>query len=238
MRIRTGVALAMLMLAGRSAGAEQHLAAGKPLPADAKRTDVVVLVHGLGRTELSMLPLEWTLEAAGYRVLNWGYSSICCHVRELARELAADVREVLQDPEVSRIHFVGHSLGNIIIRAMVDEARPEKIGRIVMLAPPNRGSEVADLVEPALGWLLKPLSDLTTNPTSTAQTVMLPPAIDVGVIAGEHDGKVRIPETYLPGQDAHVVVPSAHTFIMLREDVQRFVLDFLEHGQFQTETTN
>ena len=60
----------------------------------------------------------------------------------------------------------------------------------------------------------------------------MPPSVEVGVIAGEHDGKVSVAESHLPGERDHAVVPSAHTFIMVREDVQRLVATFLEDGTF------
>jgi pimeloyl-ACP methyl ester carboxylesterase len=202
---------------------------------DERVGEVIVLVHGLGRTRLSMLPLEWSMERAGYEVLNWGYSSTCCSVDEIARQLVDDLDEELRErPELAgaRFHFVGHSLGNIVVRSMLAAGPPVSVGRVVMLAPPNRGSLVADRYERYLAWLLRPLPELTTRDGSTARALPLPPAVEVGVIAGRYDGKVSVADSHLSGQADHVVVPSAHTFIMAREDVRRLVLSFLRTGSF------
>ena len=193
--------------------------------------ELVVLVHGLGRTELSMLPFSWALKRNGYEVLNWGYSSTCCSVDELGAKLAADL-EVLADSDPAKIHYIGHSLGNILIRSALDKAPPEQSGRIVMLAPPNDGAAVADRYVGWAGWLLEPLADLTTGEESTTSKL---PAIqdrEVGVIAGQFDGKVSVEETHHDGEKAHEVVPAAHTFIMNRPDVHRLIVAFLESGEF------
>jgi pimeloyl-ACP methyl ester carboxylesterase len=199
--------------------------------------ELVVLVHGLARTPISMLPLEWALEDAGYTVINWGYSSVCCAVSDLARELARDLAAEVK-PGTPAIHFVGHSLGGIIVRSMIASSPPPNLGRIVMLAPPNRGSAAADRFEPALGWLLKPLGDITTDePDNPVFSLGLPPSVEVGVIAGAHDGKVSVAESHLEGETDHVVVPSAHTFIMARDDVRQLVTRFLRTGDFEPPAT-
>lgn len=206
------------------------VAPGRPAgPADAgsgleEPRELVVLVHGMGRTRLSMVPLEMVLERAGYEVMNWGYSSFCCSVAEL-----------LGHPERrgSRVHFVGHSLGNIIIRwVLAHESADAFGGRVVMLAPPNRGSAAADRLSGALGWLLKPLPELTPDSIRSVESLTLPPETTVGVVAGRYDWKVSVPNTRVRGMESHVVVPAMHTFIMLRPDVHRLVLGFLSTGEF------
>ncbi|HEX2188484.1 MAG TPA: alpha/beta fold hydrolase [Longimicrobiaceae bacterium] len=192
--------------------------------------ELVVLVHGLGRTRLSMLPLEWALEREGYRVLNWGYSSYSHTVPELGRRLADELEARGERPE--RVHFVGHSLGSIVVRWVLANRPPEAVGRVVMLAPPNQGSHAADRWAPWLGWLLRPLPELRTAAGSTARALPAAAGVPVGVIAGRYDGKVRVEETRLPGAAAHVVVPSAHTFIMARSDVRRLTVGFLREGRF------
>jgi pimeloyl-ACP methyl ester carboxylesterase len=194
--------------------------------------EVVVLVHGLGRTRISMMALEWVLEREGYEVLNWGYSSTCCTIDELADELAEDLRRA-DVASRERVHFVGHSLGNIIVRSLLADGLAIPTGRVVMLAPPNQGAERANRFAPAIGWLLRPLPEITTTGRSVPRLLQLPPGVEVGVIAGRHDGKVRVSESHLPGESDHVTVPSAHTFIMLRSDVHRLVLDFLREGRFR-----
>lgn len=196
-------------------------------PAEAR--ELVVLVHGLGRTPLSMLPLEWALEREGYEVLNWGYSSYRHSIPELGRRLADDL-EARGGPPPGRLHFVGHSLGNIIVRWVLAHDRPDSVGRVVMLAPPNRGARVADRWAPWLGWLLVPLPELVTGEGGAALTIPPPEGVEVGVIAGRYDGKVTVEETRLAGAAGHLTVPAAHTFIMARGDVRRLVAGFLREG--------
>ncbi len=192
---------------------------------------VVVVVHGMGRTGFSMRSLEHTLRDEGYEVVNWSYSSYCCSADELGDELRADL-ELIADGDPERIHFVGHSLGNIIVQVALDGAPPESGGRFVMLAPPNHGSASADRYVDWLGWLLTPMEDLTTDDDSTVHHLEAPTHWDIGVIAGEYDGKVSIPESRHPAQDDHTVVPSRHTFIMTRDDVHQLTEAFLESGEF------
>lgn len=200
-------------------------------PAPEKNGELVVLVHGLGRTRLSMAPLAWALEREGYQVMNWGYSSYTRTIPQLGRQLADDL-EARGGARPERVHFVGHSLGNIIVRWVLANDPPPEVGRVVMLAPPNQGSHAADRYAPWLGWLLKPLPELRTGADGIAGEIPLPRGVEVGVIAGRYDGKVTVGETRLAGAAASVVVPAAHTFIMNRRDVRRLIDAFLEQGRF------
>jgi len=206
-------------------------AAEPPLPPDPAPRDLVVLVHGMGRTPLSMRPLARVLEQQGYDVLNWDYSSTGPTVAELGAQLAAAVRERPRGPG-ARVHFVTHSLGGIVVRAALARDPPPDVGRVVMLAPPNQGARAADVAQPWVGWWLKPLAELGTGDGSTARTLPVPPGVEIGVIAGALDGKVSVEETHLAGETDHVVVPGTHSFLMLRSDVQALVLAFLATGHF------
>jgi triacylglycerol lipase len=233
-RMLTMVLLPFLLAASPAMGEQPVSGARDVEPAP---RELVVLVHGMGRSPLSMLPLSWTLKRAGYDVMNWGYSSICCGIAELGSQLQQDLREELEDREArpARVHFVGHSLGNIIIRwVLAHEPMSETTGRVVMLAPPNQGSRVADQLSASLGWLLKPLPELRSEPMRTSGALLLPEPLFVGVIAGRYDGKVSVDETRIAGMDAHVVVAGAHSFLMFRSDVRRLMVDFLREGSFLT----
>jgi pimeloyl-ACP methyl ester carboxylesterase len=200
-----------------------------PAPAPPLR-DLVVLVHGMGRSSMSMWPLARRLEREGYEVLNWDYSSTGPTVAELGRQLAAVVGERPR-PAGARVHFVTHSLGGIVVRAALAEAPPD-VGRVVMLAPPNQGARAADAAQPWVGWWLKPLAELGTAEGSAARSLPVPVGVEIGVIAGALDGKVTVEETHLAGETDHVVVPGMHSFLMLRGDVQLLVLTFLRTGRF------
>ena len=169
----------------------------------------------MGRTPLSMAPMALALlRRSGYRVLNVGYSSQGPSVAEIGAGLAAEIDAELERAPAPRVHIVGHSLGTVAARWVLAHDPPPVPGRVVMLAPPNRGSQAADRLAGAVGWLLPPIRELRTTDTPAADLV-LPDGVEVAVIAGDRDGKVSVAETCLAGAH-HAVVRSRHTFIMMR----------------------
>ncbi len=201
-----------------------------PREAGAPPADLVVLVHGMGRSWLSMVPLARALEREGFRTECWDYASTRHDVPALCAQIAARVA-ALDLPTGTRVHFVGHSLGNLLIRGALGERPPAGTGRVVMLAPPNRGAAAAETWAPWLGWLWKPLPQL--GPGEGGVACALPvPRLEIGIIAGGVDGKVDVEETHLDGETDHVVVDAGHSFLMLRRDVQELTARFLRDGRF------
>jgi hypothetical protein len=201
---------------------------GQPRPGD--RRELVLLVHGMGRTPISMFLLGRRLGRAGYRVASFGYLSTTGTVADLGAALARRVHALAG--EAPCVHFVGHSLGNIIVRWMLAHERPARAGRVVMLAPPNQGAAVADRWSRWVGWAMPAIHELRTHPQTPARTLPLPGDVEVGIIAGLRDAKVRVHETHLDGARDHAVVPSHHTFIMNRADVHQLICGFLRDGRF------
>ena len=197
-------------------------------PPDRPR-ELVVLVHGMGRTSLSMAPMEVALRRAGYRTLNVGYSSTGPSVAEIGADVAEAVRREVADEPARRVHFVGHSLGTVVIRWVLAHRRPAHVGRAVLLAPPNRGARSADRMAPWVGWSLRPIWELQTD-GGTAVDLGTPDDVEIAVVAGDRDGKVAVAETCLDGA-AHAVVPSGHTFIMVRPRVVGLVRSYLAGGE-------
>ena len=215
------------------------LVTSTPLPAEPRAPaseasrEIVVVVHGLVRTRYSMNPTARALEAAGFTVAKYGYPSLSAPVAELAPDLGRFLAEIDARPDVRKVHLVGHSLGNILIRWVVVHDRPAKLGRVVMLAPPNQGSHVADRFAPWLSWLAETLPDLTTAETSAARSIATPPNVEIGVIAGSRDHDVSIDESHLEGETDHVVVSSGHSFIMWHREVHDLTISFLRTGRFR-----
>lgn len=216
--------------------------AARPEAPAAPRT--VVLLHGLGRTHRSMAPMARALQDAGWRVVNLGYPSRQGTVAELADTVAAELDRCCVD---ARVHFVTHSLGGILVRAYSHRHGADRIGRVVMLSPPNQGSELVDrLPEELLRRVMGPAS-LELGTDSGSVPVSLPPVdFELGIITGdaslnplfswwlpgEDDGKVTVSSARVEGADAFLVVPYTHAFIMRRDDVIRQVDSFLRTGSF------
>jgi triacylglycerol lipase len=231
-RVRSAVLVALASLGLATGGGAQASAAPAAGAALDPARPLVVVVHGMGRTSRSMRPVVRALEAEGYDVLNFGYSSYCCSIAELGAQLRAAV-DARVTPQHTVVHFVGHSLGNILVRWVLTREEPvPRAGRVVMLAPPNGGSRSADRWAPVVGWLLEPIDELRTDSTSTVRRLPRVRGVDIGVISGVRDGKVRVDETHLAEETEHVVVPGYHSFLMRRDDVLVLTRAFLREGKF------
>ena len=233
---------AFAALVGGSVDAERSRPASEP-------REVVVLLHGLGRSAGSMKKLGERLEQGGYRVALIDYPS----TKATMEELVAHLEEALAGccAEAPRLHFVTYSLGGILVRAYLAERSLENLGRVVMLAPPNRGSEWVDRLgeTPAFQKFYGPVgSDLGTDRESLPNRLG-PPEFEFGVIAGttainplgwllipgESDGTVSVENTKLPGMRDFLALPHSHTFIMNSPEAASATLRFLQTGRFREE---
>ena len=210
--------------------------------------DYVILLHGMGRTSASMKGLEWYLSRRGYRVVNVNYRSARVSIEFLAdRQLYRVLQDRIANPAV-KVHFVTHSLGGIILRQYLSNHSIQNLGRVVMLAPPNQGSELADFLKSnGLGrWILgKSGQQLGTAATDTPRRLG-PVRFELGVIAGDRswnplfswiipgpdDGKVSVEATKVEGMKAFLVVHSTHTWLMWRRKTLRQIEHFLAHARF------
>jgi triacylglycerol lipase len=239
-------AVAALVVAGLAAAGfgprrTVPLAAQRVVEPDAR---TVVLLHGLGRTSRSMAVLARALEDDGFRVVNLGYPSRSYPLSELADTVAAELERCCAG---QRLDFVTHSMGGILVRIYGATYGPDRIGRVVMLSPPNGGSEVVDrLPDDLLRWTLGPASVQLGTGDDAAVRHLPPVDFELGVITGkatlnplfswwlpgDDDGKVSVRSARVEGVDDFLVVPYSHAFIMRRSDVVDQVRAFLEDGRF------
>jgi triacylglycerol lipase len=192
--------------------------------------------------------LEGRLADAGYRVHNLAYTRRA----ESIEAIVAEVHRLFIDccvHDTGEVHFVTHSLGGLVLRAYLAKHRPLNLGRAVMLAPPNGGSEIVDRFR---GWglfrsVLGPIAPQLGTGSDDLPARLPVPDCEFGVIAGNHwinpvgpivlpsphDGTVSVDRTHLSGMKDHLIVPYTHTFIMNSKLVARQVIYFLGNGKFE-----
>lgn len=209
--------------------------------------ETVILLHGLGRTRWSFWRMEHALRQDGYHVVNVTYPSRKKSVEELARDYLAPL--VAAQGKAARLHFVTHSMGGILLRCHLRDHPVPNLGRVVMLAPPNAGSELADVLKPT--WLYRKVNgpagqQLGTDGLPRALGPWPAGAGELGIIAGDislnplfsaalpgpNDGKVTVASARLEGLSDFVTVPHSHTWLVWRQPVIAQVRAFLRDGKF------
>jgi len=203
-----------------------------------------------------MLRMEAELSRAGYETHNLGYPSMEHSIDELVEKLKIEIEsccagEQIENSVASRVHFVTHSLGGILVRAYLSDHDLDNLGRVVMLAPPNQGSEIVDVLRKRSFFQIgigPSGTELGTDDESVPRTLD-PVDFELGVITGDatnnplfswwipgpDDGKVSVESARVDGMSDFIVLPYAHTFIMNAMEVIDQTKHFLEHGCFASE---
>ena len=210
--------------------------------------ETVILLHGLCRTSRSMDKMERALAEAGYQVRNVNYPSRTASVQTLADDAVGKAVADCRRDGTTRIDFVAHSMGGILVRSYLARHPVPELGRVVMLAPPNRGSEVVDKLgwTFAFKWLNGPAGGELGTDIHSVPNQLGPVHYPVGVIAGDRsinwinsllvpgrdDGKVSIERTRLAGMRDHLVIHASHPFIMKNPEAIRQTIQFLRNGAF------
>ena len=208
----------------------------------------VVLLHGICRTERSMNRLEKELRAEGFIVVNIGYESRTASIGNLGERAIGGALEDTRLSDCAKIHFVTHSMGGLLVRSYFKQHEFDRLGRVVMLAPPNQGSELVDRM--GGWWLFRSIhgpagAEMGTAPDSTPNTLG-PVGFECGVIAGDRsinwanslmiqgrdDGKVSCARTEVQGMSDHIVIHSTHPFIMRNRTAISQTVHFLRNGSF------
>lgn len=192
----------------------------------------VSLVHGFLANKYMFGTLARRLRRRGFRTRAWGYWNIACSLLVHAERFAAELAKLDADPGIDRMHLIGHSMGCIIGRAALDRYRPAKLGRFVMLAPPNRGSFVATAAAGTFGRFLRPVAELSTDADSLVNLLPTPQGVDIGVIAARYDALVTEESTRPHVPHAHTILPTWHTGLLYRRETADLAATFLTTGSF------
>ncbi len=218
-----------------------------PTPLAEAGAECVVLLHGLARTARAMNAMKDALQDDGYLVANVSYPSREYPIEELA-PLAIEEGLEQCGEDAAKVHFVTHSLGGILVRYYYAENAIDRVGRVVMLAPPNQGSKVADSLGgmPGFDWLNGPAGSQLGKGEGSIPLSLGAPEFEFAVIAGNRsidplssaildnpdDGKVSVEDTKLEGMSDFRLVEVSHAYIMQNEEVIGLVKRFLRTGTF------
>lgn len=210
----------------------------------------VLLLHGLGRTAGSMRTLAAAARRAGYSVCSPAYPARRRSLPAITAYLAPKVAAFAAECD-GPLHIVTHSLGGLVARSLILAHRPARLGRVVMLAPPNAGSEIADLLyRVRLNRLfLGPVgAHVRTMRLAEDEALLGPVDFELGIIAGSrpldpvfprlivprpNDGKVAVAATHVEGMADHIVLPVSHTLMVYDRRVVVQAMAFLGTGSFQ-----
>lgn len=192
----------------------------------------VILLHGLFATRRSMRKLARRIAKAGYAVLNWGYPTLWRSTESHVQRLLPELYRLQADERVRTIHFVTHSMGGILVRSALHELEIPKVQRLVMLAPPNRGSHLTRVSLGPFAWCCPAIADLSESPDSLPNRLKISSQIEIGIIAAAYDLVVPVLNTQLPNQRDHCIVPTSHFSLPQQESTVRHVLSFLQTGMF------
>ena len=213
------------------------------------KNECVIVLHGMGRTKYAMRKVEKELSSAGYSVWNQSYPSTQKPIETLATEHISEGLHHCRRMGARKIHFVTHSLGGILVRYYLQDNTIENLDKIVMLSPPNSGSEIADSLKDLklYQWMMGPAGQQLGTDTGSLPNTLDRIDATVGVITGnstsdpwfspfipgEDDGKVSVKSARLEEMTDFLVVEAGHTFIMSNRSVLEQIRHFLKKGTFK-----
>lgn len=214
-----------------------------------EKKEIVVMLHGLARSDASFNKMDKSLQEEGYATCNISYPSTEYPVETLVEKFVLpDIKRCLKG-NYSQVNFVTHSMGGIVVRYLATQKLPFEINRVVMLSPPNKGSEVVD----TLGglWLFKAINGPAGLQLSTKND-SLPNSLgkadfELGIITGnrsinlilstmiegDNDGKVSVESAKLEGMKDFLVIEATHTFIMKNKTAIEQTKYFLKNAVFK-----
>jgi pimeloyl-ACP methyl ester carboxylesterase len=211
-------------------------------------SECVVLLHGLNRSMRAMEDMAVAFQDAGYATVNVDYPSQLGTVESLAPEVVGLGLSGCREQGAETIHFVTHSMGGILLRYAHQQSPIPDLGRVVMLGPPNQGSEVVDEMRDWPGAeLISGEAGLQLGTDEDSIPAKLGPVdFELGIIAGVgsinpwmsailpdfDDGKVTVERTRVVGMADFMIVDSSHHYLMNSETVIKNTVAFIQTGSF------
>ena len=198
----------------------------------------VILIHGLFLRGLGMYFVARYLNKFGYEARLYDYFTTRKNIVAHGIDFAKYIEKVHAEKPERELYIVTHSLGSIVAREALclrEKENANPIKRVVMLAPPNKGSDAAGITVkliPFIGRLVKTLPELSSHKDSYVHKVPVPLKTGIGVIAAKYDNKVSRKYTHIEGEKDHAVVPVSHSFIVLSRSAMKKTLNFLNKGKF------
>ncbi|MES9853397.1 MAG: alpha/beta fold hydrolase [Candidatus Thiodiazotropha sp. L084R] len=207
--------------------------------------EIVVLLHGLARSNKAMWHLKQRLEEAGFYVEAVSYPSLNQTPQQIIQNISQQIDECCK-LATNRVHFVGHSLAGLLIRAYLTENHPQNLGRAVLIGTPNQGAEVADYVKDKWWAQFAGPAALSLGTSKDSFPKTIPePDYPVGIIAGvtpsdnDHiipgldDGLVSVESTKLKNMHDFITIPSGHSMMRYNKSVATQTIHFLKSGHFE-----
>jgi hypothetical protein len=219
------------------------------MPNKRTNSEYVIFLHGLARSNSSMKKMQHAFVKHGYGTCNISYPSTQHSIKKLTQDFVLPkIRMCLPNKKV-KVSFVTHSMGGIVVRELLHHEKFRHLNAVVMLSPPNQGSETIDklgdnwlfgLINGPAGKELGTTASSTPNHLGPANfrlgiitgNVSINPILSL-MIPGEDDGKVSIKRAKLQGMTDFLVVPVSHTFIMKDKTVIRQTMFFLKRHRFR-----
>ena len=200
----------------------------------------MVIVHGLYMHGVAMLLLQRRLGACGFRCKRFSYSSL----RSSTEENAADLAQYLRDIDTPVVHFLCHSLGGLVVRAMLVQSSWQRPGRVLTLGTPHLGCHVAKRL--GASSVLAALVGKSLVHGLDGDLPPWPRGREVATIAGDtavgigrlvpglpkpNDGTVALAETNLGPGYPRAILPVSHTGMLFSRSVAQYACSYLQSGR-------
>jgi triacylglycerol lipase len=238
----------MIMAAAAFASSPVNVLAA-PANTAVQSTENVILLHGLCRTSRSMTRMQRALTQAGYTVWNVNYPSRTAPIEVLADDAIGKAVADCRQNGATKIDFVTHSMGGILVRSYLARHSMPDLGRVVMLTPPSQGSEIVDKLGglALFKWINGPAGDELGTDKDSTPNELGPAHFPVGIIAGDRsvnwinslfflpgrdDGKVTVARAKLDGMSDFRVIHATHSFVTYNHEAIRQTIQFLRTGKF------